>query len=424
MLTALLQQNDNKPGFMISLAVGGRIQMEKIKVMIVDDSYETRNNIRQLLSFSRDIKVTAEAASGEEAIMLAGELSPDVVLMDINMPGIDGIKATEEISLSVPDTIVIIMSVQGETEYVRMAMAAGARDYLCKPFGGDELCETITKAYENGKKRREKITPLSAKGEMKSRVITVFSTKGGVGKTTIACNLAVSLARSSKRRVALVDLDLQFGDVAIMLNVSVKNTISDLVKEFAQMDASLIDEYMVTHFSGLKVLPAPVKPEYAEYITANHVERIINELRETYNYIIIDTSANFHEPVLTSMDLSDKILLVSTLDLPTIKNVKAGLDVMDTLNYSPEKIHLVLNKASEQFGIKYKDFESTLHKQIWSYVPEDSQTVVTSANKGFPFVMTRTETKVAKAIIDMGYELMKEMDGGSSKKSPLRKLFG
>jgi pilus assembly protein CpaE len=221
-----------------------------------------------------------------------------------------------------------------------------------------------------------------------------------------------------------VDLDLQFGDVAIMLNVSVKNTISDLVKEFAQMDASLIDEYMVTHFSGLKVLPAPVKPEYAEYITANHVERIINELRETYNYIIIDTSANFHEPVLTSMDLSDKILLVSTLDLPTIKNVKAGLDVMDTLNYSPEKIHLVLNKASEQFGIKYKDFESTLHKQIWSYVPEDSQTVVTSANKGFPFVMTRTETKVAKAIIDMGYELMKEMDGGSSKKSPLRKLFG
>src|SRR5690606_10050911 len=109
---------------------------------------------------------TAEAASGEEAIMLAGELSPDVVLMDINMPGIDGIKATEEISLSVPDTIVIIMSVQGETEYVRMAMAAGARDYLCKPFGGDELCETITKAYENEKKRREKITPLSAKGEM------------------------------------------------------------------------------------------------------------------------------------------------------------------------------------------------------------------------------------------------------------------
>ena len=151
-------------------------------------------------------------------------------------------------------------------------------------------------------------------------------------RTTITSNLAVSLARSSKR-VALVDLDLQFGDVAIMLNFSVKNTISDLVKEFAQLDANLIEDYMVTHFSGVKVLPAPVKPEYAEYITSNHVEKIINILRESYNYIIVDTSANFHETALTSLDLSDKILFISTLDLPTIKNVKAGLDVMDKLNY-------------------------------------------------------------------------------------------
>lgn len=398
--------------------------MEKINVMIVDDSYETRSNIKQLLSFSRKLKVTTEAASGEEAVILAGELRPDVILMDINMPGMDGIKATEEITLNVPDSIVIIMSVQGETEYVRKAMTAGARDYLCKPFSGDELSETIINVYENEMKRREKITPLLTKDEIRSRVITIFSTKGGVGKTTIASNLAVSMARSSKKRVALVDLDLQFGDVAIMLNVSVKNTISDLVKESGQLDSSLMEDYMVTHFSGVKVLPAPVKPEYAEYITANHVEKIISILRESYSYIIIDTSASFHETVLTSLDLSDKILIISTLDLPTIKNVKAGLDVMDTLNYPQEKIHVVLNKASEQFGIRYRDFESTLHKQIWSYVPEDSPTVVTSANKGFPFVMTRTETKVAKAIIDMGIELVRETEGGVNKKSPLRKLFG
>lgn len=122
--------------------------MEKINVMVVDDSFETRSNIRQLLSFSRNLKVTAEAASGEEAVMLATEQRPDVILMDINMPGMDGIKATEEITLNLPDTIVIIMSVQGETEYVRKAMTAGARDYLCKPFSGDELAETIIKAYD------------------------------------------------------------------------------------------------------------------------------------------------------------------------------------------------------------------------------------------------------------------------------------
>ncbi len=398
--------------------------MERVKTIIVDDSAETRSNIKQLLSFDKRIEVIGEAENGKEAIELANEARPDVVLMDINMPGIDGIKATEEITMDVPETIVIIMSVQGETEYVRKAMTAGARDFLCKPFTPDELIVTILNAYAAESKRREKISAGGYQEEIRSKVITVFSTKGGVGKTTIASNLAVSIARTTKKKVALVDLDLQFGDIAIMLNVSVKNTISDLVKEFSQLDRGLLEEYLVTHFSGVKVLPAPVKPEYAEYITASHVERIINTLRESYHYIIVDSSANFHESVLTSLDMSDRILLISTLDLPTIKNIKAGLDVMETLRYPSEKIHVVLNKASEQYGIRYKDFEGTLHKPIWSFIPEDSQTVVTSANKGFPFVMTRTETKVAKAIMDIGEKLIREMEGDIGKKSPIRRLFG
>lgn len=398
--------------------------MERVRVLIVDDSAETRSNIRQLLSFEKRIEVAGEAENGEEAIVLVREARPDVVLMDINMPVIDGIKATEVITLDVPEAIVIIMSVQGETEYVRKAMTAGARDFLCKPFNPDELITTILNAYAAESKRREKISASGYQEDVRSKVITVFSTKGGVGKTTIASNLAVSLARSTKKKVALIDLDLQFGDIAIMLNVSVKNTISDLVKEINQLDRSLLEEYLVTHFSGVKVLPAPVKPEYAEYITGSHVEKIINTLRESYHYIIVDSSANFHESVLTSLDMSDTILLVSTLDLPTIKNIKAGLDVMETLRYPQEKIHVVLNKASEQYGIRFKDFESTLRKPIWSFVPEDSQTVVTSANKGFPFVMTRTETKVAKAILEIGEKLVRDMEGDVQKKTSIRKLFG
>jgi pilus assembly protein CpaE len=400
------------------------MNMERIKVVIVDDSFDTRNSIRQLLSFSRRIKVVGEAKDGGEAIAVVGELRPDIVLMDINMPVIDGIKATEEITLTIPETTVIVMSVQGETDYVRRAMAAGARDFLCKPFNGDELSDTIVKTYETESMRRKRAADSGYREELRSRVVTVFSTKGGVGKTTIASNLAVSMARTSKKRIALVDLDLQFGDIAIMLNVSSKNTISDLVKEFGQLDSNLVEEYLVTHFSGVKVLPAPVKPEYAEYITASHVEKIINTLRESYHYIIIDTSASFHESVLTSLDMSDRILMVSTLDLPTIKNIKSGLDIMETLRYPAEKIHVILNKASEQFGIKYKDFENTLRQPIWSYIPEDSQTVVTSANKGFPFVMTRTETKVARAIIDIGRELAMEMDGETNGKPAIKKLFG
>jgi pilus assembly protein CpaE len=398
--------------------------MERIKLVVVDDSMETRNNIKMLLSFERRIEVIGEAENGEEAVFVTREAKPDIVLMDINMPVMDGIRATEEISMSVPETTVIIMSVQGEMEYVKKAMTAGARDFLSKPFNGDELARTILRTYDLEARRREKSAVPKPHEEIKSKVITVFSTKGGVGKTTIASNLAVCIARTTKKRVALIDLDLQFGDIAIMLNVSVKNTISDLIKEIGQIDSGIMEEYLVTHFSGVKVLPAPIKPEYAEYITSNHVEKIINTLREYYHYIVIDTSASFHETVLTSLDMSDRILLVSTLDLPTIKNVKAGLDVMETLHYPKEKIHIVLNKASEQYGIKYKDFENTLRHPISAYIPEDSQTVITSANKGFPFVMTRTETKVAKAVMEICKNAISDLDSAAGQKPSIRKLFG
>lgn len=398
--------------------------MEKIKVVIVDDTEETRNNVKTLLSFEKRIEIIGEAENGEEAIFIAKESRPDVVLMDINMPVMDGIKATEEISMSVPETAVIIMSVQGESEYLRKAMTAGARDFLNKPFSSDDLITTILKTYDVESQRRQRSNVTKVKEEVKSRVITVFSTKGGVGKTTLASNLAVSMARTTKKRVALVDLDLQFGDVAIMLNASVKNTISDIIKEINQLDSDVVEDYLVTHFSGVRILPAPIKPEYAEYITSSHVEKILNTLKEHYHYIVVDTSASFHETVLQALDMSDKILMLSTLDLPTIKNVKAGLDVMETLRYPKEKINIILNKASEQFGIKYKDFENTLKHQIWAFIPEDSQTVITSANKGFPFVMTRTETKVAKAVTGIMNELIADKETPEKEKSTVKKLFG
>ncbi|WP_010247421.1 AAA family ATPase [Acetivibrio cellulolyticus] len=398
--------------------------MEKIKVVIVDDTEETRNNVKTLISFEKRIEVIGEAENGEEAIFIVKESRPDIVLMDINMPVMDGIKATEEISLNVPETAVIIMSVQGESEYLRKAMTAGAKDFLNKPFSSDDLITTILKTYDIESQRRQRSNVTKVKEEVKSKIITVFSTKGGVGKTTLASNLAVSMARTTKKRVALVDLDLQFGDIAIMLNASVKNTISDIIKEINQLDGDVVEDYLVTHFSGVRLLPAPLKPEYAEYITASHVEKILNTLKDHYHYIIVDTSASFHETVLQALDMSDRILMLSTLDLPTIKNVKAGLDVMETLHYPKEKINIILNKASEQFGIKYKDFENTLKHQIWAYIPEDSQTVITSANKGFPFVMTRTETKVAKAVFNITNELVTDKQTPEKEKGTVKKLFG
>lgn len=380
---------------------------EKIRIIIVDDTRETRENVKTLLSFDDRIEVIGEAENGEEAVNIARNMRADVLLMDINMPVKDGIKATEEISLEVPETTIIIMSVQNEQEYLRKAMSAGARNYIAKPFTSQELIDTIVKTHELETKRRLKVnlTKNSGREEINPKIITVFSTKGGVGKTTIATNLAVSIARQTKKRVALLDLDLLFGDVAIHLNVSVKTTLADLVKEISNLDIELMDEYLVTHFSGVRVLPAPLKPEYAEYITAQHIEKILKVLKEKYNYIIIDTPQNFNETTLTALDASETVLFVSTMDLPTIKNVKTGLDVMESLHYQGLKVKIIMNKATEQFGISFKDFESTVKNTIWSFVPEDNNTVINSVNKGFPFVLTRVETKVAKSIYEIGSKL-------------------
>lgn len=398
--------------------------MDKIRVIVVDDIDETRKNIKALLSFEKKIDVIGEAKDGKEAIFMAKESRPDIVLMDINMPVMDGIKATHEITASCPETVVIIMSVQGEQEYLKKAMGAGARQYLVKPFTSEELISVVVETHSLESKRKQSISKPDAEEEIKAKVITVFSTKGGVGKTTIASNLAVSLARTTKKNVAVVDLDLQFGDVAIMLNVSVKNTISDIVKDFNLLDSETIDDYLSSHFSGVKVLPAPIKPEYAEFVTAEHIQKIIKMLKQKYHYIIVDTPASFNEVILTVLDVSDKILMVSTLDLPTIKNIKSGLEIMKSLHYSQNKVSIILNKASENYGIKFKDFEETLKYPIWVNIPEDSTTVITSANKGFPFVMTRTETKVARAIIDISRKIASNQQNMSEKANPIKKVLG
>ena len=371
----------------------------KITVLIVDDKKETRQNIKTILEFDERIEVVGQAENGQQAIKAAKELSPHVILMDVNMPVLDGLKATEEICLT-NDTSIIIMSVQGEQEYLKKAMAAGAREYIIKPFSSHDLIDTIVRVFEMEEKRKsiQQLQNSPKEEEEPSRVITVFSTKGGVGSTTIAVNLAISIANNTKKSVALVDLDLEFGDIAFMLNIAPKKTLFNVMEEMHSLNGELIEDYLITHFSGVRILCAPARPEQAEYVTAKNIEKIIKLLKQNYCYIVLDTSHSFTDISLTALDLSDDILLVSTVELPTIKNIKIGLDIMQTLNYPKDKIKLILNRASEQYGVKYRDIEQALDLEIFSYIPEDISTIVPYANKGFPFILARSEKKVSKSI--------------------------
>lgn len=384
--------------------------MDKIRILIADDVAETRENVQRLLLFEDDLEVVGLTGDGERAVALAEELKPDIILMDINMPGLDGIAATEMISMRLPQTAVVIMSVQGEQEYLRQAMAAGAREYLVKPFSSDELAATIRRVYRLEQKRRvnvasqEVFSPGSGQGQ-ESQVITVFSTKGGVGRTTVTTNLAVTAARANPGRVVLVDLDLQFGDVAITLNLVPRRSIADLAQEFPE-DLATLERYLATHSSGLKVLPAPAKPEYAELITADQVKRVLELLREKYTYIFVDTPQTFQDHVLTALDASDKIIILSTLDLPTVKNVKLCLDTMKGLHYDLEKIRLVINKLAGERYLRSRDVEAVLEHTIAAQLPSDEATAVAAVNKGSPLVLEYPHSRLAAAIRNLYHLLL------------------
>ena len=393
---------------------------QKIRVLIVDDFADTRESISKLLYFEKDIEVVGLAPDGREAVQKARELRPDVILMDINMPGMDGISAAEVISATVPESAVIMMSVQGEPDYLRRAMLAGAREYLVKPFTGDELAGSIRHVFKVDADKRTRIAatpqpngttaPESPVPSKTGRMITLFSPKGGVGRTTVATNLAIALHASTGKRVALVDGNLLFGDIAIMLNLPTSKTISDLIPNIGILDLELLEGVMAKHESGIRVLLAPPRPELAELISGDHLRVILNLLKSHYDYIVMDTHPGFEDTMLTALDISDHVLLLTTLEMPAIKNMKLFLEVAEALSYPPEKLMLVLNRSDSTGGIRVQDVEQNIRFKVSASIVSAGQLMASAVNQGVPVVMSNRDSAISKNIFDLARLLMKGED--------------
>ncbi len=335
-----------------------------IRVLIVDDIEETRENIKKLLSFEVEFKVVGSVGTGREALKATMEQRPDIVIMDINMPDMDGIQATSEITKAVPTAAVIMMSVQTDADYMRKAMQAGARQFLGKPIDPDELYSTIRSVYKSYEPIRRqamamqdmpmevrKAKPtLSEGGEIRAgHIVVVYSPQGGVGCTTIATNLAAGLMRKGVK-VLLIDADLQFGDVGVFLKLQSQSTLLDLVNKIEDLDTDFFDSIVATHESGLKVLLGPQRPEYAEEVESvpTAVARIIEKIANNYDFIVVDTSRKIDEQLLSLSDIATKIVLVATPTLAAVKNTRFVIDLFERLNYPPDKTMLVLNRTEDE----------------------------------------------------------------------------
>lgn len=418
-------------------------EQRKIRVLIVDDIPETRENLRKLLFFESDIEVVGAATSGEEGISMAGELQPDIVLMDINMPGIDGITASEAITQQVPFTQIVMMSVQGEADYLRRSMLAGAREFLIKPFSSDELVSSIRRVYELGASRRQSMPSIAPAGpgrvdqerppEEQGKIVAVFSPKGGVGCSTVAINLAIALHQAEGRQVALVDSSLQFGDVAVLLNLQASRTIADLAPHIDELDQELLDHVMLAHHSGIKALLAPPRPEMADLVAPGVLNTILEKLRRLYDYIVVDTPSTLADLTLTVLDVADRIILITTPDIPAIKNAKLFFEVTEALEYPSGKTILVLNKADRHTNIRAEDIQASIKYPVASQIPLDERTAMAAANQGVPYMLIARSSPLAQATMTLGRHLISttaekvgadEESGEASGKAALSRTLG
>lgn len=396
---------------------------DKIRVLIVDDIAETRENVRKLLQFESDVEVVGTARTGKEGIQLAMEMNPDVVLMDINMPDIDGITATENIRQQSPHIQVVILSVQGDPNYMRRAMLAGARDFLTKPPMGDELISAIKRAGEMAHLERAKgakqqmamnaVSGPSAVGgfgaAQQGKIVVVYSPKGGTGCTTLAVNLAIAL-NNEETRTVLVDGNLQFGDVAVFVNEQGKNTILDIAPRVDDLDAEIIDEILIRHeASGIRILAAPQRPEQAEKISADQFMKVLQFMQRFYSYVVVDTSSILTDVILSAIDLSDVVVIVTTQEIPAIKNSRLILDLLSTMGISKERIVFAMNRFDKRISITPERVGENLKHEISAVIPLDEKIAITAVNRGVPFMLDNKSQLIGRGIFSLAETIRARM---------------
>ncbi len=402
-----------------------------IKVLIVDDITETREHLTKLLAFEQAIDVVGVAASGEEAISSAMELRPDVIVLDINMPGMDGIEAAELITQRQPSAAIIMMSVHGEAEQLRRALQAGAREFLVKPFSSDEFSETIKRVYEREFARRQQFeanmptskATASVEEIEDHQVIAVFSPKGGAGRTTIATNLALALQKEADATVCLVDANLQFGDVGVLLNLNPKNrSIMDAVSD-GEPEADVLDSVIIEHSTGIRVVLAPPSPEGADLISPAALRQVVDHLKTRFDYVVVDLPAGLNDHALTVMDAADQIVILAALEITAIKNLRLFLEVADQLEYDRSKLRIVINRSDAAQGIRLADVEASIRRSVDGTIVSDGRLAVMAVNRGVPFVVSTPEAPLSRDIARLAQTLAGTSAETTDEKTARRSLF-
>lgn len=383
--------------------------MAKFKVLAVVQNEEKRLMLRQRLSLAEDLALVGFAPIDADILSKIKGYAPHIVLL-VQEQGDAGIlELAQRIYQGFPGIAIALLVPTLDLEIVRNAMQSGVRQLISEDNLATMIDQLVQAAlFEQGR-------AIEAGGE--PRVISIYSGRGGVGRTTIAVNLATALALGG-RRVALVDLHLNFGDASILLNINAKDTIAELIQEKSSFSIEDIKSYSMQHASGLHILCAPISPEFSEYITARHVELLLTTMRPYYDFIVVDLPNDLSDTTLTALENSDDIYLVAHRDISSLRTTKILINLLTTLQQQ-DKLQLLVN-ADRASIVNIKDFDRILNLPVAYILPEDTKTVQVSQERGIPLVIGFPRSSIAQVLL----QLSKYLIDRSAKKEIIQPLSG
>jgi pilus assembly protein CpaE len=372
-------------------------------IHLVDPDHEMVARLRAAIPAS-GLRLLGSHGTADQALPTILSTSPDVVVLDV--AATKDVPATiRKLAASCPDTYVIVTGAGAPPALMSRAVAAGARGFLIKPYGVDELVSTVREVVENARNIAQ-ARPRAAPAK-RGRLLAVYSPKGGVGTTTTAANLAVALASKANARVALIDLDLQFGDVGALLDLHSANSIAELIGH-DELGLELIDETFMKHSSGLRVLVAPDDLEVVSTIDPDEVIRLLEQLRPFFDYIVCDLWSSFEDLTVGVLRSADRVLLVTTPELPALRNLQRVLNSARSDVQLDDKVLVVANRFPGKTGLSREDMTKAVGRPIAATIPSEGVSVTDAINRGVSLLDARLHTKIARNYHDLAAMITKQ----------------
>jgi pilus assembly protein CpaE len=360
---------------------------QPLSVVVLSTGLDNFKEIRTALAADPRVQLLAGGNDAEQLYEEIIRLKPSAAIIALGAGSDQAIKFIQRLNSESPSTALISAADNASPDLILQSLRAGAREFLRLPISAEELGTVIDRVNAFS---ASQVQPPKKKG----RMIAVFSSKGGCGTSFIATNLAAAAAA----RTVLVDLNLQAGDLPLFLGVDPKYSIADMVENRARLDESLITSFVTPYSSKLSLLAAPKQADSADEIEPEHVFEVLQRLRESYEYVVIDPQHTFDAITLAALDQSDEIVLVLTLDIPAIRSTQRALEIFDRLGYPRKKIRIIVNRWSKQIDLDLRQVEKFLGEPVVGFVPSDYQTAVGSINLGNPLVLSDSSSKIAQEI--------------------------